>query len=69
MFTTVFLNPAVAGYIFGGAVLNGLLAGLGLILFQYFTFNRCPKGTRPLPSPKGRLPFVGHKHLMDPVSI
>jgi hypothetical protein len=54
-------------YILGAGVLACLGTLITAILYQYFTFNSCPPGTRPLPSPKGRLPLLGHRHLINPV--
>lgn len=49
-----------------GVVIAGLTVAAA-VLYQYFTFNTCPPGTRPLPSPRGRLPIVGHRYLTHPV--
>ena len=49
------------------ALVIALLTATAAVLYQYFTFNSVPPGTRPLPSPKGRLPVVGHRHLIHPV--
>ena len=49
-----------------GVVIAGLTVAAA-VLYQYFAFNSCPPGTRPLPSPRGRLPIVGHRYLINPV--
>lgn len=54
-------------YIFLGIIGVGLVVATAAILYQYFTFNSCPPGTHPLPSPKGRLPLVGHRNLIKQV--
>jgi len=51
----------------GGVALAVVVAAITAVLYQYFTFNSCPPGTRPLPSPTGRLPLVGHRHLVNQV--
>ena len=54
-------------YVVGITALVGIGSVAAGILYQYFTFNSCPAGTRPLPTPNGRLPLVGHRHLLTPV--
>jgi hypothetical protein len=54
-------------YVLGGLALAVVGAAISAVLYQYFTFNSCPPGTRPLPSPKGRIPLIGHRHLVNQV--
>lgn len=56
-------------YIVGVATVVGIGSVVAGILYQYLTFNSHPAGTRALPSPKGRLPLVGHRHLLTAVQI
>ena len=55
-------------YVLLGLVVGGIVVASSAVLYQYFTFNSCPPGTRPLPSPKGRLPLVGHRNLIKQVT-
>jgi hypothetical protein len=57
-----------AAYILISGLVIAALTVATAILYQYFTFNSCPPGTRLLPSPKGRIPVVGHRYLITPVS-
>jgi hypothetical protein len=54
-------------YVLGGLALAVVGATISAVFYQYFTFNSCPPGTRPLPSPKGRIPLIGHRHLVNQV--
>jgi len=54
-------------YFIGVGVVTCAVVAVTAVLYQYATFNSCPPGTRPLPSPKGRLPLVGHRYLIDAV--
>src|SRR5277367_35663 len=55
-------------YVLLGMVVVGVVVASSAVLYQYFTFNSCPPGTRPLPSPKGRLPLIGHRNLIAKVT-
>lgn len=67
MLNYVFGNLQSVLYGLGAIALAVVAAAVTAVLYQYFTFNSCPPGTRPLPSPKGRIPIVGHRHLVNQV--